>query len=75
MIRTVSWNIDSQAPLQPQRAAAAIVHLKEVFGIQPPPLIIMLQEIQPDALKAILAGRWIKSISSRLMLSQMTVSS
>jgi len=46
--------------LQPQRAAAAIVHLKEVFGNQPPPLIIMLQEIQPDALKAILADRWIK---------------
>lgn len=60
MIRVVSWNIDSQAPSQPQRAAAAIVHLKEVFGNQPPPLIIMLQEIQPDALKAILADRWIK---------------
>jgi hypothetical protein len=60
MIRIVSWNIDSQAPSQPQRAAAAIVHLKEVFRNPPPSLVIMPQEIQPDALKAILADRWIK---------------
>jgi hypothetical protein len=56
MIRVVSWNIDSQAPSQSQRATAAIGHLKEIFG-NPPPLVIMLQEIQPDALKITLINR------------------
>ena len=60
MIRIVSWNIDSQALSQLQRAAAVIVHLKEVFRNPPPSLVIMFQEIQPDTLKAILADRWIK---------------
>ena len=61
LLRVVSWNIDFMAPGRANRAFAAMVHLKEVFGDPPPPLVIMLQEVDSQSLAAILTHSWIRN--------------
>jgi len=48
------------APGRRKRAFSAMAHLKDVFGDPPPPLVIMLQEVDCDSLAAILEHSWIK---------------
>lgn len=61
LLRVVSWNIDFMAPGRASRASAAMAHLKEVFGDPPPPLVIMLQEVNSQSLAAILTHSWIRN--------------
>ena len=61
LLRVVSWNLDFMAPGRARRASAAMAHLKEVFGDPPPPLVIMLQEVNSQSLAAILTHSWIRN--------------
>jgi tyrosyl-DNA phosphodiesterase 2 len=60
LLRVVSWNINFMAPGRAERASAAMDHLKETFGDPPSPLVIMLQEVHIESLRAILDHSWIK---------------
>ena len=60
LLRIVSWNIDFMAPGRRNRAAAAMTHLKDLFGDPPPPIVVMLQEVHRDSLLAILAHPWVR---------------
>jgi len=60
LLRIVSWNIDFMALGRAERTSVAIDHLEETFGDPPSPLVIMLQEVHIESLKAILDHSWIK---------------
>ncbi|KAI9848853.1 MAG: hypothetical protein M1837_006369 [Sclerophora amabilis] len=60
IVRVASWNINFQAPDRAPRASAAMAHLRDIFGDPPPPLVVMLQEVDCLSLEAILADSWIR---------------
>lgn len=60
VIRFISWNIHSAIPGQAVRAGLIMVHLREVFGDPPPPMVIMLQEVTNKSIAAILEDPWIR---------------
>jgi len=62
----ITWNVDAQQPYADQRLRAALDHLQfhafpEFNGGQPPPCLILLQEIKRDAFPTLLAHPWVQA--------------
>jgi tyrosyl-DNA phosphodiesterase 2 len=65
-ITLITWNVDAQRPYAIQRLEAALDHLQfHAFpgynGGQPPPCLILLQELRRDAFPALLAHPWVQA--------------
>lgn len=60
VLKVVSWNLECFG-LDPEgRASAALTHLKHLFGEAPEDVVVMLQEIRPESLRAILEHAWVQ---------------
>lgn len=60
MLNVVSWNIDGFRPGEATRANTALNHLRELFGTAPGQLVVMLQDVCIESLRAMLARPWIR---------------
>jgi tyrosyl-DNA phosphodiesterase 2 len=60
ILKVVSWNMDWSSPSPQDRASAALGHLEEHFGTGPGNLIVMLEEVRHESLKAILENAWVQ---------------
>lgn len=54
LLKVVSWNLNVFNPDAAARALAALRELQKLFGEEPRQLVVMLQELNPDSLRAIL---------------------
>jgi hypothetical protein len=52
--------MDWSSPSPQDRASAALGHLEEHFGTGPGNLIVMLEEVRHESLKAILENGWVQ---------------
>ncbi|KAI0250202.1 Endonuclease/exonuclease/phosphatase [Lactifluus subvellereus] len=62
----VTWNVDFMNPYANERLTAALDYLQfhvfpEYRGSQPPPCLILLQEIKTDAFETLLAHPWVRA--------------
>ncbi|KAI1194797.1 Endonuclease/exonuclease/phosphatase [Nemania serpens] len=60
VLKVVSWNLECFGPDPAARASAALVYLEHTFGKAPTDLVVMLQEICPESLQAILEHAWVQ---------------
>lgn len=60
VVRLVAWNIHAPGPAPAVRASAAMSYLERTFGETPGHLVLMLQEVRPAALQAILDHDWVR---------------
>ena len=65
-ITLITWNVDAQQHYGDQRLRAALDHLQfhafpEYNGGQPPPCLILLQEVWRHAFPALLAHPWVQA--------------
>lgn len=62
----VTWNVDFMTPYANERLTVALDYLRfhvfpEYRGDQPPPCLILLQEIKADAFETLLAHPWVRA--------------
>ncbi|OAL43768.1 hypothetical protein IQ07DRAFT_551838 [Pyrenochaeta sp. DS3sAY3a] len=60
ILKIVSWNLEWSAPDPARRATAALDHLQQRFGAAPGPLVVMLQEVCLESLRALLENPWLQ---------------
>lgn len=60
VLKLVSWNINWSSPGPATRASAALEHLNTLFGEDPGPLVVMLQEVRHESLQAIMENPWVQ---------------
>ncbi|ERF77113.1 hypothetical protein EPUS_08680 [Endocarpon pusillum Z07020] len=60
LLKVVSGNIECFGPGPAARASAALGHLTGLFGEEPGPLVVMLQEVQRESLQAIMDNSWVQ---------------
>ena len=61
VVKVVSWNLDGLGPIcAGVRASAAMEHLRLRFGEAPGHLVIMLQEVTSQSLRAMQEHPWVR---------------
>lgn len=60
VLTTASWNLNWSDPDPAARTLAALDHLREICGAEAHSLVVMLQEVSPSSLRAILGYRWVQ---------------
>ncbi|KAK7418041.1 hypothetical protein QQX98_004180 [Neonectria punicea] len=60
VLTTASWNLNWSDPDPAARTLASLAHLEEIFGAEPQNLVVMLQEVSPASLYAILRHPWVQ---------------
>ncbi|KAL8999603.1 MAG: hypothetical protein Q9169_001563 [Polycauliona sp. 2 TL-2023] len=60
IIRLVSWNLEWSTPASAARVSAALNELKTHFTASPEKLVVMLQEVSPEMLQAIMRNHWVQ---------------
>ncbi|RSL52229.1 hypothetical protein CEP54_011030 [Fusarium duplospermum] len=60
ILTTASWNLNWSDPDPAARTRASLAHLEEILGTEPHNLVVMLQEVSPASLHAILGNPWVQ---------------
>ncbi|KAH6631505.1 Endonuclease/exonuclease/phosphatase [Chaetomium tenue] len=60
ILKVVCWNLDAFSPDPRARGSAAMSYLGRMFGDVPGCLVLMLQEVCPESLQAILEHPWVQ---------------
>lgn len=60
VLTTASWNLNWSDPDPAARMMASLAHLKEIFGAEPQNLAVMLQEVSPTSLRAMIGHPWVQ---------------
>ncbi|KAM6530112.1 hypothetical protein FALCPG4_008235 [Fusarium falciforme] len=60
VLTTASWNLNWSDPDPAARMLASLAHLEEILGAEPQNLAVMLQEVSPTSLRAILGHPWVQ---------------
>ena len=60
-VDVVSWNVDFMAPHAAARMRAALAHLAAALPPRPQRTVVLLQEVLPASLRALLRSAWVRA--------------